>query len=118
TASTTGHFEGEAIRRRKNGTTFWANIVIDPLFDKTGHITGFSKVVRDITQIKKINEELESRVSERTTELREREAQLRTITNAIPVLVAQVDNREHFLFANNFFCEWFHRTPEQISGLT
>lgn len=117
----TGHFEGEAIRKKKDGSTFWANIVLDPLLDKDGKLTGFSKVVRDITEFRKaaertrsLNEELEKRVQERTLALQEREAQLRIITNAMPVMVAQVDKHERFLFANNFFCDWFHRSQDEI----
>ncbi|MBX2995291.1 MAG: PAS domain S-box protein [Bdellovibrionaceae bacterium] len=121
----TGHFEGEALRMRKNGTQFWANIVLDPLFDSSGQVTGFSKVLRDITPMKKaeersrsLNEELEKRVQERTLELQKREAQLRTITNAIPTLVAQLDAQERFLFANDAFCEWFQRSRDAIQTFT
>lgn len=124
-ASSDGHFEGEAVRVSRSGARFWANIVIDPLTDKDGNILGYSKIVRDITTIKEqaaraqnLNEELERRVQERTLALQERESQLRTITNAIPTLVAQVDKYEKFLFANNAFCEWFHRTPQGIRNLS
>lgn len=119
-----GHFEAEAVRKRKDGKTFWANIVIDPLYDKDGKLTGFSKVIRDITQFKEaaertktINEELEQRVQERTLELQEREAQLRTITNAIPNLIAQADRSEKILFANNSFCDWFGVKLDEVQGL-
>lgn len=114
TALTVGHFEGESIRKRKDGTSFWANIVIDPLFDSSGRHTGFSKVIRDITQIKLANEVLEKRVQERTLALQERELQLRTVTNALPILVAQVDRNEIFLFANISFCEWFQCKQNEI----
>ena len=120
-----GHFDGEAIRLRKDGSKFWANVVIDPLYDKEGKLTGFSKVTRDITQLREaeertrsINEELEKRVEERTLALQERESQLRTITNAIPILVAQLDKTERFLFANDSFCDWFHRHPSEMKKLT
>ncbi len=120
-----GHFEGEVVRQRKDGSKFWANIVIDPLYDKDGTLTGFSKVTRDITQLKaaeertkSINEELEMRVRERTLALQAREAQLRTITNALPILVAQVDQHERFLFANDSFCDWFQCDPSEIRKQT
>jgi PAS domain S-box-containing protein len=119
-----GHFEGEVVRQRRDGSKFWANIVIDPLYDKDGKLTGFSKVTRDITQLKEaeertksINEELEMRVRERTLALQERESQLRTITNALPILVAQVDRNEKFLFANDSFCDWFQCGPSEIRKL-
>jgi len=54
---------------------------------------------------------------ERSQVIQERESQLRTITNAIPTLVAQVDRNEHILFANDAFCDWFCRTHEEVSKL-
>tara|TARA_B110001454_G_scaffold16145_1_gene14520 strand:- start:13651 stop:16386 length:2736 start_codon:yes stop_codon:yes gene_type:complete len=121
TAIRDGHFEGEAIRKKKDGSTFWANIVLDPLLDIEGKLTGYSKVIRDITEFKNSaersrinNEELEKRVRERTLELQERESQLRIITNSMPVMVAQLDKNERFLFANNFFCDWFQRSQDEI----
>jgi PAS domain S-box-containing protein len=108
------HFEGEGQRVRKDGSLFWASVVIVPLLHTDGTLTGFSAVTRDITQVKEseqklrqLNEQLEQRVRLRTQSLQERENQLRTITDALPILVAQVDRDERFLFANEAFCRWF-----------
>ena len=46
-------FEEEGWRVRKNGSRFWANVVITALRDKTGLLRGFSKVTRDITARKR-----------------------------------------------------------------
>lgn len=43
-----GRFENEGWRRRKDGTLFWASVVIDPVFVE-GRLIGFAKVTRDIT---------------------------------------------------------------------
>ncbi len=43
-----GRYEEEGWRRRKDGTFFWANVVITALWDQQGNIRGFSKVTRDI----------------------------------------------------------------------
>ncbi len=117
-AAERGHFEGEAVRVRRDGSQFWANIVIDPLYDRDGHLTGYSTVTRDITDIKAANEELERRVQQRTVALQESELQLRTITNALPILVAQMDKNERVQFANNSFCDWFGLTPEKIRNVS
>jgi len=124
-AKNEGHWEVEAIRVRKDGSTFWANIVVDPLYDGEGQLTGFSKVIRDVTQLKEaerrsrqINEELEERVRERTVALQRGELQLRSITNAIPVLVAQLDRDQKFLFANKPFCDWFAQDSDKIGERT
>jgi PAS domain S-box-containing protein len=44
-----GHYEEEGWRVRKDGTEFWANVVITPVFDESGRHLGFAKVTRDIT---------------------------------------------------------------------
>ena len=49
-ARTTGKFEAEGWRVRKDGTRFWASVVIDPVLDESGALIGFAKVTRDITE--------------------------------------------------------------------
>ena len=51
TAEKEGRFEHEGWRVRKDGTRFWASVIIDPIRDK-GKIVGFAKVTRDITEKK------------------------------------------------------------------
>jgi PAS domain S-box-containing protein len=50
TARTQGRFEAEGWRVRKDGTHFWANVVIDPVRDSTGTLIGFAKITRDLTE--------------------------------------------------------------------
>jgi PAS domain S-box-containing protein len=47
-----GRFEREGIRVRKDGTQFWAHVVIDAIRDDDGVLIGFAKVTRDITERK------------------------------------------------------------------
>ena len=76
-AAATGRFEDEGWRVRKDGTRFWANVVVTALYDRTtGKLRGFSKVTRDVTERKRAedrlrmaNEGLEKRVAERTAAL-------------------------------------------------
>jgi PAS domain S-box-containing protein len=124
-ARQTQHFEGEGMRFRKDGSSFWASVVIVPLYQKGGTLSGFSTVTRDITQVKEaertlrqLNEELEERVQLRTRSLEQREKQLRTIANAVPVLIAQLDRQERFLFANEAFSQWFNRSGAITEGNT
>ena len=49
-ASREGRFEGEGWRLRKDGTRFWANVVITALHDDNGELIGFGKVTRDLTE--------------------------------------------------------------------
>ncbi|MDX3533767.1 PAS domain S-box protein [Streptomyces sp. MB09-01] len=50
TAIAEGRLEDEGWRIRKDGSRFWANVVITPLFDETGELRGFGKVTRDMTE--------------------------------------------------------------------
>jgi PAS domain S-box-containing protein len=45
-----GRFEAEAWRQRKDGTRFWANVVIDAIREPSGRLLGFAKITRDITE--------------------------------------------------------------------
>lgn len=45
-----GTFEAEGWRVRKDGTRFWASVVIDPIRDQNGLLLGFAKVTRDISE--------------------------------------------------------------------
>src|SRR5205807_4679091 len=48
-ATAEGRVEDEGWRVRKDGTRFWANVVITALFDDFGQLRGFGKVTRDMT---------------------------------------------------------------------
>ena len=48
-ASSEGRFEDEGWRVRKDGSRFWANVVITALRDENGKLVGFSKITRDLT---------------------------------------------------------------------
>jgi PAS domain S-box-containing protein len=50
TARRAGRFENEGWRIRKDGSRFWAHVVIDAVRDEMGEIIGFAKITRDITE--------------------------------------------------------------------
>jgi PAS domain S-box-containing protein len=50
TAAQEGRFEKEGWRVRKDGTQFWAHVVIDPIRGDDGEVVGFAKITRDITE--------------------------------------------------------------------
>lgn len=52
TARETGRFEAEGKRYRKDGTWFWAHVVIQPVLDDDGQLVGYAKITRDITRQK------------------------------------------------------------------
>jgi PAS domain S-box-containing protein len=53
-----GRYEEEGWRSRKDGSTFWANVVITSVRDETGELIGFSKVTRDLTERNRTEAEL------------------------------------------------------------
>jgi PAS domain S-box-containing protein len=58
TAAREGRFEAEGWRLRKDGTRFWVSAVIDPIRASDGSLLGFAKVTRDITEKKRVQDEL------------------------------------------------------------
>jgi PAS domain S-box-containing protein len=58
TAAREGKFEAEGWRVRKDGTQFWAHVVVDPIRDHDGNLLGFAKITRDLTERRKAEEAL------------------------------------------------------------
>ena len=59
TAAREGRWEAEGLRTRKDGSTFWAHVIIDAIRDDGGKIIGFAKVTRDITERKDAEQALQ-----------------------------------------------------------
>jgi PAS domain S-box-containing protein len=82
-----GRFSDEGWRVRKDGTVFWASVLITAMYDSEGKLTGFAKVTRDLTERRRfeerfqaLNKELRNRVqqldeSQRLVEFRTMELQ-------------------------------------------
>ncbi len=58
TAQREGRFEAEGWRVRKDGTRFWASVIIDPIRAEDGRLIGFAKVTRDLTEKREVEEQL------------------------------------------------------------
>src|SRR2546427_5395950 len=59
-ASIQGRYESEGWRVRKNGSQFWAHVIVTPLLDETGKSRGFSEITHDVTERKRAEEDLHS----------------------------------------------------------
>lgn len=81
-----GMYECEGLRVRKDGSIFWASMVFTTIYDDAGHLIGFAKVTRDITERKQAEEkkaeikaELERRVRENTEKIIANELRFRKL---------------------------------------
>ncbi|RVU00149.1 PAS domain S-box protein [Mucilaginibacter limnophilus] len=81
-----GTYECEGWRVRKDGSMFWAHVVFTTIYNDAGHLIGFAKVTRDITEQKRneerkaeINAELERRVRENTEKIIANELRFRKL---------------------------------------
>lgn len=104
----------DLINYRKDGTEFWVELSIVPIADETGWFTHWVAVQRDISRrkeaenaLQQLNEELETRVWERTLELeksqaevRQSEALFRSLSESSPVGIFKVDTEGKFIYAN------------------
>ncbi len=60
TAAQEGRFEAEGWRVRKDGSRFWAHVIIDPICDEQGELIGFAKITRDVTERRAAQQEIEA----------------------------------------------------------
>jgi PAS domain S-box-containing protein len=88
-----GRAEDEGWRVRKDGTRFWADVIITALRDQEGQLRGFAKVTRDMTERRKAEEE-RIKLLELAKEEEERQ-HLQALIDTSPVGVLLVDARTH-----------------------
>jgi PAS domain S-box-containing protein len=82
-AAKEGRFEDEGWRIRKDGSRFWANVIITAVHDETGKLIGFGKVTRDFTERMQVQKALQREIAEKQraeTRLRESEKSLRDLS--------------------------------------
>jgi PAS domain S-box-containing protein len=105
-AKTEGRYEEEGWRVKKNGSKFWANVVITAVRDRAGTLTGFAKVTRDLTERKHVedafrasHDDLEHRVRDRTAELVRLNEELRTSEERFRLMIEGV--KDHAIYTVN-----------------
>ena len=87
-----GRFEDESWRVRKDGTRFWANVVITALRDRDGELAGFAKVTRDLTTRREAEENERGLIRETLAHVAadEQRRRLLTLLEHVPAVVNYV----------------------------
>jgi len=113
---------------RKDGTLFWNDLRLSPIFDLGGQITHYVGIQTDVTaqveaeqeltrlyqQINHYTLVLEQRVEERTAALRRAKDQVEAILNSTSDLVILLNSRGLIEQVNPSFCRWFGVEPDQV----
>lgn len=99
-AAQEGRFEDEGWRLRKDGSRFWANVVITALKDENGTLLGFGKVTRDLTHRKWAMEANFEKLFR---------------SSPYPILLSTLDDG-YFIEVNEAFCELLGYGSEELIG--
>ena len=102
-----GRFESEGWRLRKDGSRFWALVVIDTVRNDAGEVIGFAKITRDISERRAMEQRL-----------RESEERMRAFTTHSPSLMCMKDRDGRYRFANDRFLERYSLRADQVLGRT
>lgn len=100
-----GRFSAEDWRRRKDGSEFLAHVTITPLYDDSGRLRGYGKVVRDIT---------EERAAERRQA--QSEAHVRSILSTVPDPMVVIDDHGAILSFSTAAERLFGYVEEEVVG--
>ena len=104
-AATGGRSEDEGWRLRKDGSRFWADVIITAIRDENGNLRGFSKVTRDISERKKAEDAL-----------RFSEDRYRALFRDNPVMIVTLDADWTMLTVNPSCATQLGYTTEELEG--
>ncbi|MBD1918574.1 PAS domain S-box protein [Phormidium sp. FACHB-322] len=98
-------FQLEYRLRAKDGTYRWAIDTASPWFGADGQFKGYIGSVLDISDRKQAEESL-----------RQRETELRLVTNTVPALIAFIDADQRYRFNNQGYEDWFNQSATDLYG--
>lgn len=90
---------------KKDGSTFWLEIVFSVIRNDMGSPVSILCVGRDITEHKKIQDKL-----------KESEEQLKFIANLLPVSIAKIGKDKRYIFINQSYCDMMQKKPSEVIG--
>ncbi len=110
---------------RKDGTPFWNELYMSPIFDAEGNLTHCVGIQHDVTTrvaaelaLQQAHDELERRVAERTEELRQKEEFLRKVLDTDPNLIFVKNSDGVYTLANQAIASLYGTTPQYMIGKT
>jgi len=104
-AATSGRFEDNGWRVRKDGSRFWANVVINAIRDHSGALLGYAKLARDMTEQKRADDGV-----------KENEARLRSILDTVPDAIVIIDEAGLIESFSPAASRLFQYTPDEVEG--
>jgi PAS domain S-box-containing protein len=104
-AAREGRISAQGWRLRQDGSRFWADVVITALKSRSGVLTGYAKVTRDLTSWRQAHERI-----------RESEERLQAFTNHSPAMMFLKDTDGRYRFVNRQLLARFGLRREQILG--
>jgi len=111
-------FEEEGWRTRKDGSVFWADVVITALRDDKAVLTGYAKVTRDLTKKRKVEEEVKRLNNELEKELKKSRALVTDYQHALEesAIVAITDQKGIINYVNDNFCTISKFSRQELLG--
>lgn len=111
-AKKVGRFEDEGWRVRKDGSQFWANVIITAMWDNEKKLIGYSKVTRDLTEKKKAEDELR----EAGIRFENQAKMFDTALSSSPDFYYIFDKNHRFTYANKPLLKLWGLTLDQVIG--
>ncbi|MGJ5206388.1 PAS domain S-box protein [Bradyrhizobium sp. HKCCYLR20261] len=106
----------ETRRLRKDGTAIDVSIRAIPIRRRDGTIIGASIIERDISRQKRVEDQFRKSNVSLEQEVAARTAELKTLIDAVPSVMAYWDRDLRCRFANSAYAEWFGRSLEELVG--
>lgn len=117
-AKTQSRVEDEGWRVRKDGSKFWANVVLTALRDESGNLIGYGKVTRDLSKRRRAEEEIRRLNQELEKQLQRSQSQVIDYKHALDEssIVAITDQKGVIKYVNDNFCKISKYSIEELLG--
>ena len=113
--STDGFWNGEVLVEKNNGTKFYLQTMVNAIKDKTGKITGFVAVIRDVTKEHEIKNKLDFEQKKSQLDLIKEQQQFKTFMEYAPALAWLNDEDGILHYMNTLFKDSFD-LPDDVIG--